>query len=54
MRADPKAVLKLRCLFIKMRSLLELPLLRISQASLPDLYQVGSHFSCTCPHLYLQ
>ena len=34
-RADPGAVLKLRCLFLKLRSLLEVPLLRMGQARSP-------------------
>ena len=36
-RADPGAVLKLRCLFLKLRSLLEVPLLRMGQARSPGL-----------------
>ena len=32
MRSDPRAVLKLRCVFLKLRSGLELPLLRAAQA----------------------
>ena len=36
-RADPGTVLKLRCLFLKMRSLLEVPLLRMGQARSPSL-----------------
>jgi WASH complex subunit strumpellin len=31
-RSDPRAVLKLRCVFLKLRSGLELPLLRAAQA----------------------
>lgn len=31
-RSDPRAVLKLRCVFLKLRSGLELPLLRVAQA----------------------
>ena len=34
-RVDPAAVLKLRCVFLKLRSGLELPLLRVAQAGDP-------------------
>ena len=44
-RADAGVVLKLRCLFVKMRSLLEVPLLRLGQVSLsmPVLPHAHSH-----------
>jgi hypothetical protein len=34
-QADPGVVMKLRCLFMKMRSLMEVPLLRLGQARPP-------------------
>jgi WASH complex subunit strumpellin len=42
---DPGTVLKLRCLFIKMRSLLEVPLLRLGQARSPALPAVSRVYS---------
>lgn len=42
---DPQSVLKLRCLFLKLKSVLELPLLRISQIGSPDVYSVGEFYS---------
>lgn len=44
-RKDPQCVLKLRCLFLKLKSVLELPLLRISQIGSPDVYSVGEFYS---------
>lgn len=44
-RTDPKAVLKLRCLFLKLRSMLELPLLRIGQAASPAAAAVRDFYS---------
>lgn len=44
-RRDPQSVLKLRCLFLKLKSVLELPLLRISQIGSPDVYSVGEFYS---------
>ena len=44
-RKDPFAVAKLRCLFLKLKSVLELPLLRISQIGSPDIYSVGEFYS---------
>lgn len=44
-RKDPQSVLKLRCLFLKLKSVLELPLLRISQIGSPDVYSVGEFYS---------
>lgn len=38
-------MLKLRCLFIKMRSLLEVPLLRLGQARSPALTAVSRVYS---------
>lgn len=61
MKSDPATVLKLRCLFIKMRSLLEVPLLRLGQARSPALTAVSRVYSSAllafsrrllqvCPH----
>ena len=44
-RADPGAVLKLRCLFLKLRSLLEVPLLRLGQARSPALAPTSRVYS---------
>ena len=44
-RADPGTVLKLRCLFLKMRSLLEVPLLRMGQARSPSLAATSRVYS---------
>ena len=44
-RNDPFAVLKLQTLFLKMRSMMDLPLLRISQAGSSDLLSVSRHYS---------
>lgn len=44
-RKDPFSVLQLRCLFLKLKSVLELPLLRISQIGSPDIYSVGEFYS---------
>ena len=44
-RNDPFAVLKLQTLFLKMRSMMDLPLLRISQSESADLLSVSQHYS---------
>ncbi|CEF98260.1 WASH complex, subunit strumpellin [Ostreococcus tauri] len=44
-RRDPFAVQKLRFLFIKLKSILEMPLLRISQIESPDIYSVSEYYS---------
>ena len=44
-RGDPGTVLKLRCLFLKMRSLLEVPLLRMGQARSPALAATSRVYS---------
>ncbi|KAK9917364.1 hypothetical protein WJX75_003552 [Coccomyxa subellipsoidea] len=44
-RANPGTVLKLRCLFIKMRSLLEVPLLRLGQARAPAVTATSRVYS---------
>jgi len=46
-RTDPKAVLKLRCLFLKLRSMLELPLLRIGQDTSPAAGRVADFYSAS-------
>lgn len=43
--AEPFMVLKLSCLFLKLRSILEIPLLRISQCGSMDLYSVSEYYS---------
>lgn len=44
-RKDPFAVRKLRFLFLKLKSMLEMPLLRISQIESPDIYSVSEYYS---------
>ena len=44
-RGDPGTVLKLRCLFLKLRSLLEVPLLRLGQARSPALAPTSRVYS---------
>eukprot|EP00899_Mesostigma_viride_P018340 jgi/Mesvir1/26507/Mv16165-RA.1 len=44
-RKDPRSLLKLRCLFTKLRSVMEMPLLRLSQCSSPDLYAATEFMS---------
>lgn len=43
--AEPFTVLKLSCLFLKLRSILDIPLLRISQCGSMDLYSVSEYYS---------
>lgn len=42
---DPAAVLKLRCVFLKLRSGLELPLLRVAQAGDPAAAGLTRYYS---------
>ena len=42
---DPAAVLKLRCVFLKLRSGLELPLLRVAQAGDPAAAALTRYYS---------
>jgi WASH complex subunit strumpellin len=44
-QSQPFAVLKLQCLFLKLKSMMELPLLRISQCGSPDLVSVSEYYS---------
>ncbi|KAK3253255.1 hypothetical protein CYMTET_37489 [Cymbomonas tetramitiformis] len=44
-RRDPFSTLKLRCLFLKLKSIMELPLLRISQCNSGDLLSVSEYYS---------
>ncbi len=44
-RSDPRAVLKLRCVFLKLRSGLELPLLRVVQAGDPAAPTLQQYYS---------
>ncbi|KYQ93508.1 hypothetical protein DLAC_06205 [Tieghemostelium lacteum] len=44
-KADPKCVLKLRATFLKLVSLLDLPLVRISQCMSPDIKSVSEYYS---------
>ncbi|CAM6121354.1 unnamed protein product [Calypogeia fissa] len=44
-RAEPLTVLKLQCLFIKLRSIMDIPLLRISQCNSLDLFSVSEYYS---------
>ncbi len=43
--SDPTSVLKLRATFLKLASILQLPLVRINQASSPDFYSVSEYYS---------
>ncbi|GLJ16716.1 hypothetical protein SUGI_0287200 [Cryptomeria japonica] len=42
---DPFTLQKLQCLFVKLRSLLDIPLLRISQSDSADLFSVSEYYS---------
>ncbi|KAL3702168.1 hypothetical protein R1sor_020190 [Riccia sorocarpa] len=44
-RGEPFTVLKLQCLFLKLRSILDIPLLRISQCNSSDLLSVTEYYS---------
>ncbi|BBM98850.1 WASH complex subunit strumpellin [Marchantia polymorpha subsp. ruderalis] len=44
-RAEPFTVLKLQCLFLKLRSIMDIPLLRISQCNSLDLLSVSEYYS---------
>ncbi|EGC36216.1 hypothetical protein DICPUDRAFT_151370 [Dictyostelium purpureum] len=44
-KQDPKCVLKLRATFLKLVSILDLPLVRIAQCSSPDLISVSEYYS---------
>jgi WASH complex subunit strumpellin len=44
---DAWSVLKLRATFVKLSSILHLPLVRINQAASPDLFSVSEYFSGT-------
>ncbi|KAL2650279.1 hypothetical protein R1flu_018407 [Riccia fluitans] len=44
-RGEPFTVLKLQCLFLKLRSILDIPLLRISQCNSLDLLSVTEYYS---------
>jgi WASH complex subunit strumpellin len=43
--ADPAAVHRLRCLFLKLRTMMELPLLRPGQAASPDVFALSQFYS---------
>lgn len=47
---DPSSVLKLRATFLKLASILQLPLVRINQAASPDLYSVSEYYSGELVH----
>jgi len=42
---DPRSVLKLRSLFLKLSSILSIPCLRINEAKSPDLVSVSQYYS---------
>jgi WASH complex subunit strumpellin len=44
-RKDPFAVRKLRFLFLKLRSMLEMPLLRVSEIESEDIYSISEYYS---------
>jgi WASH complex subunit strumpellin len=44
-REEPQTVSRLRCWFLKLKSVLELPLLRLSQVGSKDLYPVSQFYS---------
>lgn len=48
---DPRAVIRLRSLFVKTASVMDLPLLRINQAQSPDLVSVSQFYSGTSPRM---
>jgi len=45
--SDPSSVIMLRSTFLKLSSILDLPLVRINQAKSPDLFSVSQYFSST-------
>ncbi|KAJ7551564.1 hypothetical protein O6H91_06G020600 [Diphasiastrum complanatum] len=44
-QSDPFTVLKLQCLFLKLKSIMDIPLLRISQCHSADLFSVSQYYS---------
>lgn len=44
-KRDPTSVLKLRATFLKLASIIQLPVLRINQASSPDFFSVSEYYS---------
>jgi len=44
-KIEPSSVLKLRATFLKLTSILQLPLVRINQAASPDLFSVSEYYS---------
>ena len=46
---DPGTVIKLRAMFLKLASILDLPLVRISQAQSKDINSVAEYYSGTFP-----
>jgi len=45
--SDPSTVIKLRAMFLKLASILDLPLVRISQAQSKDIQSVAEYYSGT-------
>jgi hypothetical protein len=43
--SDPSSTIKLRATFLKLASILDLPLVRIVQSNSPDLYSVSEFYS---------
>lgn len=44
-KRDPSSTIKLRSTFIKLASIMHLPLVRIGQSNSPDLYSVSEYYS---------
>jgi WASH complex subunit strumpellin len=44
-KRDPRSVLKLRSTFLKLASIMQVPLMRIGQAKSPDLVSVSQYYS---------
>lgn len=44
-RSDTSTVLKLQCLFLKLRSIMDIPILRISQCGSEDIFSVSEYYS---------
>lgn len=44
-QSEPSTVSKLQCLFLKLRSIMDIPLLRISQCGSEDIFSVSEYYS---------
>jgi len=50
--SDPSTVIKLRAMFLKLASILDLPLVRISQAQSKDIQSVAEYYSGTLAAMF--